>query len=384
MGKRAERILVVIPDQAAGELIAHQALQPLGYDVSIVNDGSSAIQHAVQFSPDLIIASLDLPGLSGKDLLVALNSQGITTPFIVIVEKGREERVIQAYRLGAADLLVWPARDAEIVNVVERVIRQVRERGARDRLDSQLKQSNLELEQRLKQLTTIVTLGRAVISVTDQRRLFDKIVASTAAIVQADMSWLQLQDERRRNTYLLVSQQGLPEAWSVQLGQPFSDGISTLVALSGETLAIDGEPLRRFKAARLGKSALVAPIKIQQEVIGLLTAIRKSGVPFSKSDQTLIEAITDYASISLVNARLFRALKETAESARKSEERKRDQMQSLGRDLQISIQNSLYPVDLLLTGNLGALTPEQRQTLFNLKETLNRALAAANQAAETQ
>ena len=44
--------------------------------------------------------------------------------------------MIQAFRLGASDVLFWPARDAEVAAVVdERALHQTREARARQRLD---------------------------------------------------------------------------------------------------------------------------------------------------------------------------------------------------------------------------------------------------------
>ena len=50
-------------------------------------------------------------------------------------EQGQEQDVIQAFRLGAADYLLWPARDAEVVSVVERVLQHVHEQHDRQRDD---------------------------------------------------------------------------------------------------------------------------------------------------------------------------------------------------------------------------------------------------------
>jgi len=80
MNTSAERILLVESDPDITDLIAHQALQPLGYQVQVVGDVNSAITQAAQSAPDLVIADLNLPGLSGKDLLVAFNSQGFAGP----------------------------------------------------------------------------------------------------------------------------------------------------------------------------------------------------------------------------------------------------------------------------------------------------------------
>ena len=208
-----ERVLVVESDPDVSDLISRQALQPLGYQVVVASDSGSAIKQALQFQPDVILAALNLPGLSGKDLLVAFASQGISTPIIVLAEKGRESDVIQAFRLGANDYLMLPLREAEIVSSVERALKQQRESHARAKLDQQVKQTNAELQHRLREMTTIFAVGRAVISITDQRLLFEKIVEAVMSVTEADLGWLTLKDEKSK-TYILVSQRGLREAWA--------------------------------------------------------------------------------------------------------------------------------------------------------------------------
>ena len=299
-----EKILIVENDPDVSDLIGRQALQPLGYRVEIASDGPSAIKQAIQFQPDVILASMNLPGLGAKDLLVALSSQGIQTPVIVLAEKGQEQHVIQAFRLGAYDYLMLPAREAEVVSAVERSLSQTREARERARLDAQLKQANAELQRRVRELTTIFSVGRAVISITDQRVLFEKIVEAVAQVAEADIAWLTVKDEKSK-TFLLVAHRSLPDAWAKKVGQPLDDGIGALVAMSAETLEIHGAPLAKFKVASLGKAAMVVPIKVKNEAIGLMTVVRKLERPFSAGEQTILEAIADYASISLINASLF-------------------------------------------------------------------------------
>ena len=369
----AERILLVESDPDIRDLIARQALQPLGYQVQVAEEASSAIQQAAQIAPDLVIVDLNLPGLSGKDLLVALNSQGLQIPVIVIAEKGQENKVIQAFRLGGTDYLVWPVRETEVVAAVERALKQVRESRARQRLDQQLKETNQELQRRVRELTTIFGVGKAVISITDQKILFEKIVEGMVYVAEADYGWLQLREERSKN-FLLTAHRSLPDSWSKKMGQPLDDGISSLVALSGETLSISGDPLSRFKIAGLGKSAVVVPVKIRQEVIGLLTVVRKADKPFERNMLTLLEAVADYASISLVNARLFRALQEAADAAQGREKSKDEQLGSLRRQIDELARPVTYPVDLMLTGKMGELSKDQAQALKSIQAALQNLL----------
>jgi GAF domain-containing protein len=82
--------------------------------------------------------------------------------------------------------------------------------------------------------------------------------------------------------------------------------------LSGETLAIHGEGLSQFKIEKIAKALLIAPVKVRNKPIGVLVVGRDEGRAFSERDQAMLEAVADYASISLVNARLFQALEARA------------------------------------------------------------------------
>src|SRR5512141_1297781 len=143
MAPSGERILIVESDPDISDVIARQALKPLGYATSVVAEAGAAIQQALDSPPDLIVANLTLPGLSGKDLLTALTSQGISAPLVVVARKGQEQSVIQAFRLGAVDALFWPAHDAKVVRVVERALQQTRETRAREQLGQQLDATHL-------------------------------------------------------------------------------------------------------------------------------------------------------------------------------------------------------------------------------------------------
>ncbi len=317
MNTQKERILLVETDPEISDLINRQTLQPLGYRVDVVGAAPAAVQEAIRLKPDVILANLNLPGLSGKDLLVALSSQGIDIPIIVIAPQGMESDVIQAFRLGATDFVIWPIREAEVVSAVERVLRQGRARRERESLARQLNQTNQELQRRVRELTTIFAIGKAVISATDQQALFDKLLEGAAFVAEADSGWLLSRDERGKN-YILRACRNVPADIYSHINQPYDDGISSLVALSGEALAIHGEPVTRFKVSRLGQSVLVTPIKVRKEVVGLLVSTRKTAQPFTPSQQALLEAVADYASISLVNARLFKALEERLATLQRS------------------------------------------------------------------
>jgi signal transduction histidine kinase/DNA-binding response OmpR family regulator len=376
MADTRDRILLVENDPVISDLVGKQALQGAGYQYFVVSDANTAISRAIQLAPDVIIIDLNLPGLSGKDMLVALTAQGIDIPIIVMAQQAMEADIIEAFRLGASDYMIWPLQDPEIVNVVERALKQVHERREREKLAHQLQQLNQELQSRVRELTTIYSVGKAVTSITDQSVLFEKIVEGALKVTQADMGWFLMRDEHAK-AYLLVGGMNLPASLMAYRNQSWDDGISSLVAMSGEPLSINGEPLKRFKISSLGQSVLIVPVKAQKEVIGLLVMVRKQSVAFSNSDQHLLEAVTDYASISLVNAHLFRALEERAQSmqfaadnAQAGAEVNDAILQVAKEELRSPLESARATFDRLSKDPTARWNTDQREMLGDMQEQL--------------
>jgi DNA-binding response OmpR family regulator len=373
-----DRILVVENDTVVADLIGRQALQGVGYQVFIVGDATAAIAKALQWSPDLIITNINLPGLSGKDLMVALSSQGVTTPVILLAPKGQEHDIMQTFRIGAADFLILPVREAEVLSAAERVLKLVHDRRERDRLAQQLQQTNQELQLRVRELTTIFSVGKAVTSITDMNLLMEKVLEGATKVTQADIGWFLMRDDLNK-PFTFVAGHNLPTSLGVRAGQVWDDGISSLVAMSGEALTIHGEPLKRFKIFSLGQSALIAPIKVQKNVIGLLVMMRKQPAPFAPSEQHLLDALADYASISLVNAHLFhaaderaRTLQVVAESAQVGERVNNDVLRVVKKEVSGAVDMAQTTLMRLGKDPTARWRPEQRQQFATIQDQLEK------------
>ena len=124
----------------------------------------------------------------------------------------------------------------------------------------------------------------------------------------------------------------------------------------------------------------VVPIKVQNEVIGMLVVVRTEARPFGKTEQTLLEAVADYASISLVNARLFRALTDTVHSAQENGKRQNAILETIRNTVSEELKTALYPVEVLLAGKSGQLSENQRQALLTTHAALLRLGSTAEKA----
>jgi two-component system, NtrC family, sensor kinase len=316
MPKPSEKILIADEDPDVIDLVARQALGPLGYSMATASDGPGAIQRIMSFHPDIVLASLTLLGLSAKEILVALRARGLESLVIVTAPEGQEKAALQAFRLGAKDYLAKPLREAEVVSSVERALSEVRLRKEREALEHRLSEANDQLEHRVRELTLLYGIGKAIVSLNQLERLYDRLMEGARYATDTEMGWLLQRDDSGREL-ILRSQHGLPAALAAKLNQPWDDGVAPLVIASGEGLRLSGEGLRRFKIAQICQSVLVVPIKAKSESLGVIAVGHKEAREFSVREQAMLEAVADYASIAMINARLFRELENRA-SAKKA------------------------------------------------------------------
>ncbi len=122
MGGDEVRVLVVGENQRDWEL----ARAALADDVALerTRNAESALVRMREAHYDIVISDLNLPQLSGLDLLERVSRDYPKTDFIIAAEKDSRETVMAAFRLGVAGLLDKPFAAAEITHVVRRVMEQ--------------------------------------------------------------------------------------------------------------------------------------------------------------------------------------------------------------------------------------------------------------------
>ncbi len=379
----AEKILVIDQDEAARELLMYETLQPAGYTVAAVETAASALEMLGEFPPDLLITDLQSSGFSGKDLISAFKAQGVTAPVIVLVEDGNEQSALDAFRLGAVDYLTKPLREAEVVAAVDRAMESVRLRRESEAMAGKLQLANSSLEKRVRELTTLIGVAKSITNLNNVEALFNRLVSAGLYVTNADVGWLLLLDDRTGELRYETSQnlpEDLPKNFMPQRGQKWDAGVSAMVMLSGQPLALQGPRLEKFLVGRFAKASLVVPIMVKEQPVGTLVMARKDDAPFGDRDKTMLAAVSDYASAAVVNIRLFQALETRAEKLELlnqeiiAGEKGRDEMLlRLGEILDKPIKRSLQGIEALSQGEVGALSDDQTAALNSVWEHLGLA-----------
>lgn len=91
--------------------------------VGTVLDGASLLAVALERHPDLIVADLSMPGLSGVEAITQLRRAGITAKIIIVTMYGDPRVARQAIAAGASAFVVKQGAAEELVNAI-RVVQQ--------------------------------------------------------------------------------------------------------------------------------------------------------------------------------------------------------------------------------------------------------------------
>jgi len=117
-----QKILIVDDDNNIAELIALYLTKEC-FDSKIVNDGEEALTAFDEFSPDLILLDLMLPGMDGYQVCREIRHKS-SVPIIMLSAKGEIFDKVLGLELGADDYMIKPFDSKELVARVKAVLRR--------------------------------------------------------------------------------------------------------------------------------------------------------------------------------------------------------------------------------------------------------------------
>jgi len=104
--KDGARILVVEDDPGVRQVVARN-LVAHGFRVEAAETGLEGLEREPSFHADLVLLDLNLPDMSGLDVITQLRAR-TSTPIIVLSIRGGEADKVRALDLGADDYLTKP------------------------------------------------------------------------------------------------------------------------------------------------------------------------------------------------------------------------------------------------------------------------------------
>ena len=127
MSSACRRVLVVEDDPVINQAVSDR-LEAEGYDVVRAWDGPGAVAANGDYSPDLIVLDVMLPGYAGHEVCRRIQVDR-PVPVLMLTARADEADVLVGLGLGADDYLTKPFRMRELVARVGALLRRV-ERAA--------------------------------------------------------------------------------------------------------------------------------------------------------------------------------------------------------------------------------------------------------------
>ena len=119
--------ILVIEDEALIRESICDVLDLNGFEVESEPDGEKGLQRAFSLKPDLILCDINMPKISGLDVLKAIRADDELkhTPFVFLTALSTMDDLRTGMNLGAEDYLAKPYRNKELVDIISNQLKKV-------------------------------------------------------------------------------------------------------------------------------------------------------------------------------------------------------------------------------------------------------------------
>jgi len=118
------RILAIDDDQAVLNHIQVLLMQRKGFEAKCLQNSTKAIETISEFRPEIILLDMDMPDVTGLDILEYLSEKSDAPEVLVLSGVEDVELAVQAIKLGANDYLTKPIDEDKLFISINRTLDQ--------------------------------------------------------------------------------------------------------------------------------------------------------------------------------------------------------------------------------------------------------------------
>jgi len=142
----ASPVVFVVDDDPSVATALKRLIRSVGLDAQIFRTAEEFLRVARPEVPACLVLDVRLPGVSGLDLQQKLVEAGLLIPVVFITGHGDIPMTVRAMKAGAVEFLPKPFREQDLLDAIQRAIRQ-------DRSARQQRAEMLALRRRYESLT---------------------------------------------------------------------------------------------------------------------------------------------------------------------------------------------------------------------------------------
>lgn len=128
MSEVAPHVLVVDDDPDVALLVRMMLERRGGCSVDVAEDGETALANATARTPDVVVTDIEMPGISGLELIEQLRARVPDVPVVVMTAHVSVDYAVSALRAQADEFLTKPLDATRLVETVTRLAAENRAR----------------------------------------------------------------------------------------------------------------------------------------------------------------------------------------------------------------------------------------------------------------
>src|SRR5258708_5412119 len=141
-----QNTILIVDDEKPLRLSLSLILQKEKYHVETVPNAEAALDCLRSHEYDLMFLDLNMPGMSGIDLLVEVHKRYAYMPVLILTAHAALESAIQAVRLGARDYLIKPVEPVLILTRVAEILAESDQPARKKEIVGQIQSLLAELQ----------------------------------------------------------------------------------------------------------------------------------------------------------------------------------------------------------------------------------------------
>jgi two-component system response regulator PhoP len=116
--------ILIVEDDSRLLLQLDQFMQSQGFSVDLADDGEKALFQLQEYTYDLAIVDVGLPGIDGFDVVQQARANKVECPIIILTARDRWQEKVKGLECGADDYLTKPFVNEELIARVKALIRR--------------------------------------------------------------------------------------------------------------------------------------------------------------------------------------------------------------------------------------------------------------------
>jgi len=301
MNSNSETILVVDDNRQIADFLSCELLPSLGYTTLVAKDGKTALELLKSYPIALMLLDMQLPDLTGLDILRQLAVEGRRVPAILVTAHGSEQIAADAFRLGVQDYLPKPLEADSLNAAISRALTESRLIREREILTAQLKEQ-------VTWLKALSKVGQSVTSTLELDEVLRRIVEAGVHLTHAEEGFLALLDGESKQLYLRAVK-NIDQEKSKTLRLPVNDSLVGRVLQTRRSFRTarkaQAQPLK-VSTGFLVHSLIHVPLVSRGKAFGVLSVDNQANErTFTERDETILLSLADYAAVAIENAYLY-------------------------------------------------------------------------------